>query len=916
MADTVIGREAELAALDEFVADVATGSAAVLLEGAAGTGKTMLWKHTVAMAGERGCRVLGCRPAQAETALSYAALGDLLEGALDWALEVLPKPQAKALAIAMLRAETRGPPPEQRAVLLAALAALRAFSHVDPVLVAVDDVQWLDRPSAEALRFIVRRLGSERVGFLVAERVDGSADPLGLREAFRDGGLREVALGPLDASAFERLLRERVDAHLSPTAVRRLFGASGGNPFFGLELARALRDRAEPLSPDDPLPVPRSLRELLRERLDTLPAGVRQALLDVAALAQPTLELVYPPTVAAGVDAGVLELDGTRLRFTHPLVASILLADAAPEAKRALHRRLARKVADPEERARHLALGASGPDAEVAAALDEAARHAASRGAPGVAAELCELAIRVTPSDAPADLIRRRRSLARYLLVTRETDSARMVLEELANELPPGPERAGLLVELGPRRDDVDGCIELLQQALDEASGDDKCLAEVRGSLSQAFLVKGDLGRALAESRAALSAAERTGDGRTLAVTLAQAAGNETLAGEITPGLLERGLALEQVVEGIPAYMCPSRVFGLRLMFTGRFDEARVAFQRAYDRAADLGDDIARGGFLLHLAELELRTCNWTEASAHAAEGLAIVEQLGLDEARSALLWIQASVDAHLGRVDRARAAAEQGLSLSDSTGVGLYGVYNRSVLGFLELSLGDPKAADAWLRPLPARVDSLSWGEPSVYPLLADAIEALVGVGELEDAEAQLAPLEERSSRFGSTWGIPVSARCRGLLLAAEGDTAGAVAALEGALVAHQRLASSFERGRTVHALGVVLRRARKKRAAQASLEDAAQIFDALGARLWVERARAELGRIGGRAARPGALTPTEARVAQLVAAGRSNHEVATALFVSPKTVEWNLSKIYRKLHVRSRTELAAKLAKSSAPD
>jgi DNA-binding CsgD family transcriptional regulator len=236
-------------------------------------------------------------------------------------------------------------------------------------------------------------------------------------------------------------------------------------------------------------------------------------------------------------------------------------------------------------------------------------------------------------------------------------------------------------------------------------------------------------------------------------------------------------------------------------------------------------------------------------------------------------------------------------------------------VLGFLELSLGNVEAADGCLRPLPARVVSLGWNEPTYSPIWPNAIEALIALGELEQARDYANEYEVRAERSTSPWALSTAARCRGLLRAAEGDLNAAFQAFERALAEHARMPGPFERGRTLLALGATLRRARQKRAARESLEAALAIFDQLGAPLWAEKARAELARISGRPRASQELTETERRVAELVAEGRSNKEVAAQLYVSVHTVDAHLTRIYRKLGLRSRAELAHRLAQPGAP-
>jgi DNA-binding CsgD family transcriptional regulator len=270
--------------------------------------------------------------------------------------------------------------------------------------------------------------------------------------------------------------------------------------------------------------------------------------------------------------------------------------------------------------------------------------------------------------------------------------------------------------------------------------------------------------------------------------------------------------------------------------------------------------------------------------------------------------------DAHLGRVEEARAAAERGTALSTEIGEDCFWVLNQFALGFLELSLGEIARADAVLRPLPLRLVELGWDEPSLFPVWPNSIEALVSAGEHELAHEYLELYEERARRCDSPWAVATAARCDGLLRSAEGETDGALAAYERALEEHRRTPGGFERARTLLALGSAQRRARRLRDARDTLQEALAAFEQLGAPLWAGRARAELGRIGGRTRSGDELTPAEQRVAALVAEGRTNKEVAAALVVSVHTVEAALTQVYRKLDIRSRTELARRLPPAAA--
>jgi DNA-binding CsgD family transcriptional regulator len=280
------------------------------------------------------------------------------------------------------------------------------------------------------------------------------------------------------------------------------------------------------------------------------------------------------------------------------------------------------------------------------------------------------------------------------------------------------------------------------------------------------------------------------------------------------------------------------------------------------------------------------------------------------------MCWMCALVEAHLGRVDRATDHAERGIASAERTGHPFARIQCEGVLGFLELSRGDVRAACARLAPLPGQLHELGYREPAFQRLTADAIEAAVATGELDLAAALLDRFAASAASSGNRWGEAAVLRCRGLLQAAAGDRGRAADTLAAAVERHQALGQPFELGRTRLVEGALHRRRKQKAAAREALEHSRDILGALSAPLWRQRAEDELARLGGRPASPSALTATEAQIAALVAEGRTNQEVAGALFVSPKTVEWNLSKVYRKLQLRSRSELAAVWSRADADD
>ncbi len=922
MTEDVIGRESELAILDRFLDSIPTGPSALLLFGEPGIGKTTVWREGLASALQRGYRTLSCGPVEAETRLSYAALGDLLEPVLEEALPTLPEPQRRALDVALLRAPSSGARANQRAVSLAVLGCLRSVASTTPVVAAIDDIQWMDLPSVRVLQFVVRRLKGDPVGLMSAARgTDPDEDPLGVAPSLSGDRVHRIHIGPLSAEAIERVIRDKVTEGFHRTMLLSLHETSGGNPFFAQEIGRALLRRGGEIGAGERPPIPERLQELVEDRLEGLPAQTLEALEVVSALSTPTPDAIAAATdpsvdrrLDPALENGVLEVVGDRLRFTHPLLASAVYQRIPPARRRELHARLATIVRDPEERARHLALSVEGPDIAVAAALEEAALLASSRGAPQSAAELWEMARRSTPPDRGEDLVRRTHQAGVAHYECGDTALARSVLEQAVDLSTAGPARGRVLLDLGMGIGETEGwrgAWAVFEAARGEAGDDLALRARIEQNLGYAWLFRGDLDASERHARSALELAEELQEPRVMAEAFQAYPFVGFLLGRgVDQEMLDRGVALEGHMEGEfkSQVLRASHVVAQLLKFTDRLDEARRTFTELLGDAAAHGVEGAIPQFRYHLAELECRAGNWDAAMEHARESRAAAQRIRMGAMSSEGHFAVGLVEAHLGRADPARLAALEGLRVAETAGEILLLIPNLAVLGFLELSLGRPAEADAYLSRAVELSEAMGVLEPAYYRIVPDEVEVLVALGRLDEAEALLAPFEEAGRNLDRAWAIATGARCRALVLAARGDLAGASAAADEAVREHGRLPLPFELGRTLLVRGTVERRAKRKREARDTLMKALEVFDGLGAALWADKTRAELARIGGRAPSSLDLTPTEDRVAALVAAGSTNREVADALFVSIHTVEAHLKRIYRKLGVRSRTELASK--------
>ena len=919
---TVIGREAELGSIEAFLARVEGGPTALVLSGEAGIGKTILWETGVEEVEERFGRVLMHRSVEAEALLSFTGLSDLLAPVFEEVAPMLAPLRRRALEVSLLLAEPGSDAPDSRAIGLALLDVLQMLAEQGSVVLALDDLQWLDPSSAGVLQIALRRLRDERVGVLATVRTAPETTvPVELDRAFAADRLARLTIGPLSMGALHHLLRERVGLDLTRPELVRVQEASAGNPFFALELGRELVRTGSRPTTGRALPVPDSLHELLGGRLGRLPTDTGDVVLFAAALARPTVELVvkahgHRETVVDALDTaareGVVELEDSRLRFAHPLLASICYEQAPIWKRRAIHGALARAVVDVEERARHMALSVDGPDAVAASYLDVAAEQAGARGATASAAELSELAADLTPGDPALERQRRLRSAIFHRLAG---DSARAVLllEGILTEVPEGLERSDVLFELASTlRADPQTTIEHLDEALVNAAGDEIREARILGYRGWMRVFQADIDAALVDTRAALEKAERIGDPALVAVMIGHVAIAEGRAGDFTPGLVERGVEIEQRLGLQLQYNeSPSVSLSRRLAGQGDLDRARALLQEIEAQAAARGDERLRAQARGAHARIEWFAGDWQLALDLATQAHELHDRIQHDVGHTVRL--KALAEADLGAVEQARASAETAMTTAQEMSDREWALLSAGVLGRLELALGDLDAALGYVRELPGELLSKGYKDPTA-PVWGDAIEILIAGGQLEQASHYLGEYESNSSRAGSPWAVAVAARCRGLLAAAEDDLASAVAAFERSLAELEGLPYPFERGRTLLCFGTVRRQAQQRKAAREALEAALAIFEELGARLWTEKARAELARISGRRTTSDELTGTEQRVAELAASGHTNKEIAAELFMGVSTVEAHLSRIYRKLGLRSRTELAGRIATSRA--
>ena len=894
--------------------DVDDGPVTLALWGEAGIGKTTIWAAGVAAGDLRGHTVFQCRPAIAEVRLTYAGLTDLLAHVDEAVLDDLPGLQRRALDAALLRSAEGDPPPDPRAVAAGLLSVFDRLTALGPLLVAIDDLQWLDEPTRRVLAFATRRAHGP-LAVLTAERADHTPEvdsALSPADATR---LRTVQVGPMNVGALHRVLHREAGRSFSrPTAIR-IAERSGGNPFFALQIARALPEGATSV---DVLPT--GLRALVAGQVDALAAPVREALVLASAAADPRVELIEQALgnddvvglLAAAEDSGLIEISVGRVRFTHPLWASAVYDSASPARQRAVHRRLGEVVEDVEERARHLALAATGPAQETLRAIDAATDHARRRGSSSAAAELAELAIRLGAAD-PALLVR----AAHDHFDAGDATRAKQVLDDVLAELGPGVLRAdalGLLGTLVYQGEDYARGIELLERALVDAGDDAVMRASIALELGMAVSNAGRFADVLSYAAIAKAEAEQSGDDGLLAETLAAWAMGRYLLGQgLDEQCLERGLVLEDPARRSHAVMWPSLNAAVVYEWTHRLDRSRAGLVSVYGRCVERGAESDLWFVLAHLVMTALWCGDIEAAEQHVAEMTERAHMSNSDTLPALATAMSLVAAAWEGRADEVRPRASEvldALARSQFAGASLYLV---AALGRFELSVGDPARALEYLGPVAATLAINSMAELAM--VYADTAEALIALGRLDEAEPMVALLAANGRQPGGAWSAALALHARGLLFAARGEVNKALDAYHSALAAYAEFAEPrFERARTLLVEGQLQRRRNERRLARASFEDAARLFDEVAAMQWAAGARAELDRLGNRSGAGDQLTAREAQIASLAASGLTNREVAATLYISAKTVEATLARAYRKLGIRTRAELGRYMAAADA--
>ncbi len=910
----LLGRTSECGRIDGLLEAARGGDSGVLvLHGDPGIGKTALLLYARRTAD--GLTVLETRGIESEAELAFAALAELLEPVLD-RLSELAAPQAAALESALaLR------PPVPGDAFAVAAGVLNLFVEVareSPVLVLVDDAHWLDAGSAQALLFALRRLEARQgVAALAATREEEWS-------SFVGAGLPELEVSGLAAPAAAQLLDSAAQRSPAPEVSAKLLDATGGNPLALLELPALLDERQlagrAPLP--QPLPVTPSLQQVFALRIEALPDETQRALVVAAAGESDPL-----PAVIAALDrldlpeaaldpaerAGLVSLDGERTSWRHPLLRATVYHSASSSERRAAHAALA-SVAAGVGRAWHRAAAALGPDEAVAAELEAAATDARLRRGHVAAATAFESAARLSPE--PEDVARRSLEAARDYHIAGRVERARELLREALATAEEPRLRVDIQRQFGVVEmwgGDAAIAHVLLLAAADEIEAHDPArAAAILVNAAVACQMSGDVERTVQLATRAHALRRTEVETRSLLLNTMILAGQAPAARSELLELAAAGATPSRSNHIDPVLFAAS--VGHPLIWLGAHSEAQGLFESALLAARASGSFGLMPFLLACLSELEVRRGRWHAAYSNGVEAVRVAEETGQLNVHAFALAILARVEAATGREADCRAHADQALTKAARLGAGSIRGYAFAALGLLELGLGRTQEALVVLERLAALTAEQRLADPGVLEWAADLIEAQILAGQIEAARDSLASLEAQAERTGSVWGAAAAARARGML-----GGAGFEQEFETALSRH---VSPFERARTELRLGERLRRERCPSEARRSLRSALETFEALGAPGWAEFARAELVAAGERPKRAGATAPVllgnlthqELRIALLVAQGVTNREAAAALYLSPKTIGYHLGKVYGKLGVRSRTELAHLLAASGA--
>jgi DNA-binding CsgD family transcriptional regulator len=901
------GRDPERSRIGELLDDArASRSGVLVVSGEPGVGKSALLEDARDRA--EGMHVLSGAGVESEAQLPFAALHQVVRPILAH-VESLPRPQAAALRGSLGLAA--GGSEDRFLVSLAVLSLLAEAAEDRPLLCLLDDAQWLDDASADALVFVARRLEAEGIAMLFAAR-EGDV------RRFEAPGLPELRLGGLDSAAAGTLIDRSAGDDLSPELRGRLVAETGGNPLALLELSSALSEAQ--LSGTEavlaPMPVSARVERAFLARVSRLPKETQTLLLVASADDSGELATVLRAAeqLGAGVEtldeaeqAGLLHVRGARLELRHPLVRSAVYQAAPLSRRQAVHGALARVLdgeVDADRRAWHRAAASVEPDPSVGEELEAAAERARQRSGFAAASLAFERAAALTTDEEHR--ARRLTAAAETAWLAGRVERALMLLEGARGLVTEPIQRADLdrflgLIEM-TRGVPADACQLLLRAATEVAPSDGGRALQLLNIAGLAAAYAGDREAAVAIAHAARDLnLEETPFIRMLAQLLIGLGAHAE--GDFADAASRLRLALE-LAEELDDDAAREPV---ALLFAGRAalylgdDEATYRTHReAAARARASGALSIVTQILPRLAITELWAGRWASGSANAREGVQLAREIGQHDLVAQQLVLLALVAALRGSEDECRSLAAESRELASARSLGIVLELADWALALLELGLGRPEEAFRRCREVSATL-VVFWGG-------LDRIEAAIRAGETETAGIWLDVFELWAESSAAAWGRAVVLHCRALLSDDEGEAEGLFAA---ALDAHADAARPFERARCELAYGEFLRRIRRRVEAREHLRTALDTFETLGAALWAERARVEL-RASGQTARKrdpstrNTLTTQELQIARFVAEGHTNREVAAQLFLSPRTIDFHLRNVYRKLGITSRTALA----------
>jgi DNA-binding CsgD family transcriptional regulator len=878
---SVIGRAGERAAVDAFLDTVALGPATLVVRGEDGIGKSTLWRYALDTAAGRGFAVLSVRALRAPYG-EQVGLEDLF--GQDFSADAADR--------------TTSVPSFERGRRTREL--LRRLSARGPVLVGVDDQQWLDAGSANALRFAVDRLTGERVGVVVTT----SGEPADEVVVVDGRHAAQLELGPLPVHVLRQVLARSLPAVSRPELVRA-HEVSNGNPTAALQLIRSwTRERQGAPAVTDDHGLAREIRDLPADVAAVVRALAVAGPSPVGVIAAAADVTDFDRAARGAVEAGVVRIaDDLTVRFTHTLYANAVRGGVNPLDRAAISGRLARVVAAPEVAARHLAAATLLPDEDVAARLEQVAEACAQRGRSDEAAELAAHSARLTPPDLADAAARRALLEVRHRAAAGETARAMTLADRLVTRLGPGGRRAEALT-LRVFLDFADS-ERFLRQALDDVADDPGLRTRTLDLLGwQLGLYRGRLADGIAASTTALALARELGDRETTCVAGATLAAQLTLHGRPDDELLDDAVRDAADLRPFALGRWP-RVFRARAwLWSGRLDAARCEFRQLRKEAVRLGSEFQRPYRLCDLALVAVQAGDLDDAVRYAEDGIAAARDAGNEHA---VIWL-----AHpLGLAAALRGDAEQ--AGSAATLLVDWGETNDEpprrtmadeIRGSLAATAGDWTGALAHWTAMADRLDAMGYAHPGARPALPRAIEAAAMVGERDLCARLTGRLGAQARPLRAPLVDAHLAAATGQLALLDGDRDRAAGCLEAAVTAYRELGYRFDAARAGLALARACLRAGRRNRARECAGAARAFFAEAAAPAWVAAADELLRRAGASGAED-SLTATESGISALVAGGRSNREIAAELFVSVSTVEAHLTRIYRRLGLRGRTEL-----------